>query len=78
MRALIINRFRFVRLLMENGVTLSKFLTAERMIKLYNCVNPNDPGKAIVNEMLLNEKKVTTRRHSLPFQCTAISLLLVS
>lgn len=36
--ALILNRVRFVELLMDNGVNLKDFLTKRRLLKLYNHV----------------------------------------
>lgn len=37
--ALLLNRVEFVKLLLENGVSLKKFLTIERLEQLYNSVN---------------------------------------
>jgi transient receptor potential cation channel subfamily M protein 3 len=38
MDALLLNRVEFVKLLLENGVSLKKFLTISRLEKLYNAV----------------------------------------
>ena len=38
MDALIANRVEFVNLLLENGVSMSKFLTRPRLKKLYKAV----------------------------------------
>lgn len=39
MDALLLNRVEFVKLLLENGVSLKKFLTINRLEKLYNAVS---------------------------------------
>jgi transient receptor potential cation channel subfamily M protein 3 len=39
MDALLLNRVEFVKLLLENGVSLKKFLTIARLEKLYNAVS---------------------------------------
>lgn len=39
MDALLLNRVDFVKLLLENGVSLKKFLTIGRLEKLYNAVS---------------------------------------
>lgn len=36
--AIINNRFNFVRLLLESGVTLREYLTVDELLKLYNHV----------------------------------------
>lgn len=41
LEALIHNRVDFVRLLLENGVSMHKFLTIERLERLYNTEHPN-------------------------------------
>jgi hypothetical protein len=38
MEALVYDRVDFVRLLLENGVSMQKFLTIERLEELYNTV----------------------------------------
>lgn len=38
MDALLLNRVEFVKLLLEHGVSLKKFLTISRLEKLYNAV----------------------------------------
>ncbi len=39
MEALIYDRVEFVKLLLENGVSMEKFLTIERLEELYNTVS---------------------------------------
>ena len=39
MDALVNNRVEFVNLLLENGVSMSKFLTSTRLEELYNAVS---------------------------------------
>lgn len=41
LEALIHNRVDFVRLLLENGVSMHKFLTIERLEQLYNTEHPS-------------------------------------
>jgi len=38
MDALVNNRVEFVNLLLENGVSMSKFLTEDRLVELYKAV----------------------------------------
>lgn len=41
MDALVNNRVEFVKLLLENGVSMSRFLTTTRLEELYKAVNNN-------------------------------------
>jgi len=58
MDALVSNRAEFVNLLLENGVSMSRFLTEARLEKLYKAVTREGSPSRLVFEVIIGKGKI--------------------
>ena len=61
--ALVMDRVEFVKLLIENGVSMHRFLTINRLEELYNTVlTPNKKYSYIISRVFLNSSSVLSQK----------------
>ncbi|WAR05096.1 TRPCG-like protein [Mya arenaria] len=55
--AILLNRIDFIKLFLEHGVSLKKFLTKERLLMLYNKIPPNCLLRTLLDRSKKDERK---------------------